>query len=141
MAGEILLNSLEQEDSKQVHQIAPCTLSVYHTIYQNCKTLSEFFLRMGLSQNIEAALDWNIMENQKKYDGAVSKCWLFHIGVFMWNAAVSRIGVTRAASFVGIATVVSIISGVALLHESFSIIRVTGTVLIIAGVYAANIKT
>lgn len=63
------------------------------------------------------------------------------LAFFMWNAAVSRIGVTRAASFVGIATVVSIISGVALLHESFSVIRATGTALIIAGVYAANRKT
>ncbi len=63
------------------------------------------------------------------------------LAFFMWNAAVSRIGVTRAASFVGVATVVSILFGVVLLYESFSVIRATGTTLIIVGVYAANRKT
>lgn len=63
------------------------------------------------------------------------------LAFFMWNAAVSRIGTARAASFVGIATLVSIISGVALLHDSFSLLRCLGAAMIIAGVYTANIKT
>lgn len=56
------------------------------------------------------------------------------------NMAIARIGVNRASSFLGIATVVSIISGILILHEKFSVLQVIGAVIIIGGVYIANLK-
>lgn len=57
---------------------------------------------------------------------------------FLSNMAISRIGVNRTASFAGIATVVSILSGVIVLHETFTIWQIIGAVVIITGVYIAN---
>lgn len=56
------------------------------------------------------------------------------------NVAISKIGVNRTASFIGVATVVSILAGVILLGESFSIYQIVGVIMIIAGVYTANSK-
>ncbi|MBQ3620305.1 MAG: EamA family transporter, partial [Methanosarcinaceae archaeon] len=41
-------------------------------------------------------------------------------------------------SFVGLTTLVTIVAGVILLHESFTWIQVAGTALILGGVYLAN---
>lgn len=60
------------------------------------------------------------------------------LAFFLSNVAISKIGVNRTASFIGVATVVSIIAGVLILHESFSGIQAVGAVIIIAGVYIAN---
>lgn len=62
------------------------------------------------------------------------------LAFFLSNIAIARIGVNRAASFIGIATVVSIAAGVLLLHERFSTVQAVGALLIIAGVYIANAK-
>ena len=42
---------------------------------------------------------------------------------FMSNVAISRIGVNRTSSFIGVSTVVSIISGALILGESFTMFR------------------
>lgn len=60
------------------------------------------------------------------------------IAFFLSNVAIANIGTNRTASFVGLSTVVSIIAGVVLLKESFTLNQVIGTVLIVAGVYLAN---
>ena len=60
------------------------------------------------------------------------------LAFFMSNVAIARIGVNRTSSFIGVATVVSIIAGAFLLHEQFTIWQIFGAVLIIAGVYTAN---
>lgn len=60
------------------------------------------------------------------------------LAFFLSNVAISKIGVNRASSFIGVATVVSIIAGVLILHEEFSVIQIVGAVIIIAGVYIAN---
>lgn len=62
------------------------------------------------------------------------------LAFFLSNMAISRIGVNRTASFTGIATVVSILSGVLALHEQFTAWQIVGAVIIIAGVYTANAK-
>lgn len=63
------------------------------------------------------------------------------LAFFLSNVAISKIGVNRTSSFIGVATVVSIIAGVLILHERFSAIQAVGAVIIITGVYIANVKT
>lgn len=60
------------------------------------------------------------------------------IAFFLYNIAVTNIGVNRAASFIGFSTVVSIISGTLALKETFTLHQVIGAIIIIAGVYIAN---
>lgn len=60
---------------------------------------------------------------------------------FLYNVAIECIGPNRAASFAGLSTVVSIAAGVLFLQESFSLLQLIGSVLVIGGVYAANRKT
>ena len=60
---------------------------------------------------------------------------------FLANLAISQIGVNRASSFIGIATVVSILAGALMLHEAFTGAQVIGAAAILAGVYTANRKT
>ena len=59
---------------------------------------------------------------------------------FLSNLAISKIGVNRASSFIGIATAVSILAGALLLREAFTGLQIAGAGIIIAGVYTANIK-
>lgn len=63
------------------------------------------------------------------------------LAFFLSNVAIARIGVNRASSFIGVATVVSIIAGAFVLKESFSIYQIIGAIVIIIGVYAANSKS
>ena len=44
------------------------------------------------------------------------------------NVAIAKIGVNRTSSFIGIATVVSILAGVFFLRESFSIYQTIGVI-------------
>lgn len=62
------------------------------------------------------------------------------IAFFLSNMAIARIGVNRTSSFIGVSTVVSVISGAILLQESFSIYQIIGAIIIIIGVYISNIK-
>lgn len=57
---------------------------------------------------------------------------------FLSNLAIAKIGVNRTSSFIGIATVVSILAGALLLHEAFSAWQIIGAAVIVAGVYMAN---
>ena len=58
---------------------------------------------------------------------------------FLLNAAFAMLGANRAAAFVGISTVVSILLGVVVLHESFAGWQMFGAALILTGVYVANL--
>lgn len=60
------------------------------------------------------------------------------LAFFLSNLAISRIGVNRTSSFIGIATVVSIFAGALLLREVFTGFQIAGAVTIIIGVYTAN---
>ena len=62
------------------------------------------------------------------------------LAFFMSNVAIANIGVNRNASLIGISTVVSIIAGVVFMHESFTAYQLVGAIVIIAGVYIANIS-
>ena len=60
------------------------------------------------------------------------------LGFFLSNVAIAKIGVNRTASFIGLATVVSIIAGCLILGESFSGLQIAGAAAILCGVYVAN---
>lgn len=59
---------------------------------------------------------------------------------FLSNVAISRIGVNRTSSFIGVSTVVSIIAGAWILHETFTVYQIIGAAVIVAGVYIANVR-
>ena len=62
------------------------------------------------------------------------------LGFFMSNVAVAKIGVNRTATFIGVATVTAILSGVLFLHEPFTAAQTAAAALILLGVYVANAK-
>lgn len=60
------------------------------------------------------------------------------LAFFMSNVAIAEIGVNMTSSFIGISTVVSILTGILILNEKFNSFQIIGAVIIIAGVYIAN---
>ena len=70
------------------------------------------------------------------YQGLGSSVMAF----FLTNLAIAMIGVNRNASFIGISTVVSILSGALILGEPFTTYQTIGAIVIVAGVYIANVK-
>ena len=60
------------------------------------------------------------------------------LAFFLSNAAIARIGVNRAASFLGVSTAVAVVSGVLVLGEQFTAWQCAGVALIISGVLIAN---
>ena len=60
------------------------------------------------------------------------------IAFFLSNIAITKIGVNRTSSFIGIATVVSAFAGAVILKEAFTTYQSIGAAVIIAGVYTAN---
>lgn len=60
------------------------------------------------------------------------------LGFFLCNYGIELIGATRSASFAGLTTVVSVLAGVFILRESFSLMQGLGTLLVLLGVYGAN---
>ena len=62
------------------------------------------------------------------------------LAFFLSNAAIARIGVNRTSSFIGASTVVSILAGVILLQEKLSTEQIVGALIIVIGIYTANMK-
>lgn len=62
------------------------------------------------------------------------------LAFFMSNAAIARIGVNRASSFIGVSTVVSVVAGALLLKETFTVYQIIGATVIVVGIYTANAK-
>lgn len=60
------------------------------------------------------------------------------LAFFLANVSIAKIGVNRMASFIGISTVVSIITGIIALGEPFTVTQIAGAIVILAGVYIAN---
>ncbi len=54
------------------------------------------------------------------------------------NAAIEKLGVNRAASFIGVATLVSVLTGTLMLREPLTPVQIVGAILIVLGVYMAN---
>lgn len=62
------------------------------------------------------------------------------VAFFLSNLAIARIGVNRSASFVGVATVVSIFAGAIFMRETVTFFQIAGAAVILIGVYIANAK-
>lgn len=60
------------------------------------------------------------------------------LAFFLTNITIAKIGASRNASFAGISTAISIMTGILILHEEFNSLQFVGVVVIIAGVYIAN---
>lgn len=60
------------------------------------------------------------------------------IAYFLLNFAIAKIGINSTSSFIGVATVVSILSGMIISGEQASLIKIAGAAIIIIGVYIAN---
>ena len=62
------------------------------------------------------------------------------LAFFLSNMAIARIGVNRTSSFIGASTVVSMLAGVVILQENLTVWQIVGAVIIVAGIYTANIN-
>ena len=60
------------------------------------------------------------------------------IAFLLYNFALTSIGTNRTSSFAGLATFVAILAGIIILKEGYSAAQTAGTVLVIGGVYLAN---
>ncbi len=60
------------------------------------------------------------------------------IGFFLANVAIAKAGVNRSASFIGVATLVAVVAGAAILGETFTFLQAAAALLILAGVWIAN---
>ena len=60
--------------------------------------------------------------------------------IWLSNLAIEKLGVNRAASFIGVATLVSVLTGTLMLREPFTLPQIVGAVLIIVGVYITNAR-
>ena len=60
------------------------------------------------------------------------------IAFLLINFTLSRIEASKAAIFANLSTIVSIIAGVILLHESFKLYHLVGSILILVGVWGTN---
>ena len=60
------------------------------------------------------------------------------IAFVLRNVGVAKLGPGRTGSFSGVTTLVSVICGVFLLGEDFSLLQGVGTLLVLLGVYGAN---
>lgn len=63
------------------------------------------------------------------------------IAFFLINFTLSKIEASKAAIFANLSTIVSIIAGVVLLHESFKIYHIIGSIFILLGVWGTNYFT
>ena len=61
------------------------------------------------------------------------------IAFLLYNIAITAIGTNRSAPFAGIASVVTVIAGVSILNEGYSLAQVLGTVMVLGGVYLASV--
>jgi drug/metabolite transporter (DMT)-like permease len=61
------------------------------------------------------------------------------VAFLLYNIAITAIGTNRSAPFAGIATVVTVIAGVSILNESYSLAQVLGTAMVLGGVYLASV--
>jgi drug/metabolite transporter (DMT)-like permease len=60
------------------------------------------------------------------------------VGTWAQNFSIARLGVHRSSAFAGIATVISVLAGVLLLGEPFSLAQGCGMVMILLGVTGVN---
>ena len=60
------------------------------------------------------------------------------VAYFLANYTLSKIEASRSAVFANISTIVSIVAGVVVLHESFQVYHIIGSIMILVGVWGTN---
>jgi drug/metabolite transporter (DMT)-like permease len=100
-------------------------ISIYNHIRAN--TLAQYFSPLK-NRNFLVSL---------AYLGLLSSI----IAFFLINFTLSRIEASKSAIFANLSTIVSIIAGVVLLHESFKLYHIIGSILILIGVWGTNYFT
>lgn len=100
-------------------------ISIYNHIRSN--TLTQYFLPLKNASFLLSIA----------YLGILSSLVAF----FLINFTLSKIEASKAAVFTNLATIVSIIAGVALLNESFKLYHLIGSSLILLGVWGTNYFT
>jgi len=79
------------------------------------------------------------MANAEFWLSVVYLAGVSSVGAFlMLNYAVTYLDVAKASIFGNITTIISILAGVLILNESFSVYQVLGSIIIIASVYGVN---
>lgn len=64
------------------------------------------------------------------------------VGAFMMiNKALEGLSIARSLVFANVTTVVTVLAGVLILKESFSVVQAVGITMVLAGVYGVNRKT
>lgn len=104
-----------------------------------------FFITVALAEALCAGKTSELLSLPFRSRGFLSAVLYQGIGCsviafFLSNIAIAKIGVNRTASFIGVATVVAVLSGALVLKERFTLWQTVGTAVIIAGVYIANIN-
>ena len=108
--------------------------------------LSYVFSKQAASESgVSALLGWRFFCRDSCHEPFLSAVLYQGVGCsvfafFLSNAAISRIGVNRASSFIGLSTVVSILAGILILEESFSVYQCIGAAVIVIGIYIANMQ-
>ena len=105
---------------------------------------SVIFTSIALTENIcNGTLQYFLMLPFTNFDFLAAVAYLglgCSVAAFIfYNTAITHIGTNRTASFIGISTVVTVIAGIIILKENFSMIQRAGTLLVILGVYLANL--
>lgn len=113
--------------------------------YVMALTGAAFFIILALAEAVTAGKAAELLSLPFRSVGFLSAILYQGIGCsvvafFLSNVAIAKIGVNRTASFIGVATVVAVLSGAMVLKERFTLWQTVGTVVILAGVYIANIK-
>ena len=117
------------------------TIKVFFLIIK-CVTLSalsQMVMKMGMSSPyLQSAIAsgfglgtaWNIVSNLYVILGL----GMYVLGAGLWLLVLSRVDVSMAYPFVGLGFVMTMLLGWAFLNESIGIARISGTLLIVAGV-------
>ena len=101
-------------------------------------------MRHGTSSHCHSSLFGKTVRILLSAFGTPSKILYLGIGCttlafLLTNRSVTIIGPTRTSAFSGLTTVISVVSGVVFLHESFSLLQGLATALVLAGIYCVNI--
>jgi len=83
--------------------------------------------------NIVAKLDYNVITSIL-YLGVMSSVVAF----LLINYSLSKLPASQSAIFTNLTTVVSIVAGVFIMHDSFELYKVIGAAIIIIGVWGTN---
>lgn len=105
-----------------------------------------FFTTMAIARSIAAGTVVDLF--MLPFQNTVFLFSILYLGIassvlsfVLFNISISSIGTNKASSFVGISTAVSVLAGVFILDEKFSAMQCYGTLIILLGVYIANMKS